>query len=599
MLEQSVWLELITLGALVWLGYIGARLASRFKLPSVTGFLLVGVLLGPYGLGLLSATLLHKIDFVNTLALGLIVFLIGEQLTKRMLARHHWSFWLIAILSVALPTAFVLFATGWVRPGDTEIAWLLAAIAMSGAPATVMSVLAETKAEGKQCDMLLGAAAFSDIATVVVYASVVPILLVRSGAISSVGSAGAEATIEIVGAIGVGAVFGFVLAGLLHRTEENGELLSLGLVHVLLVVAVAHTLGVSALLAPLAMGITTAALEERRGTRNRCFSALRTVEYPVYIIFFTLAGAELNVSIVMQGGVLMLVYIVARAAGKFLAGFIGGLAGRLGTKQAAWFGLGSLPQAGVAVGLALAASQDFPDIGPTITAVVLASIVFFELVGPVATKTALGHLGCTPEACELEIEEGAVCRIRTVLIPVSHHWSAEKLRHILEATEDETECPSNFVLTHIVTPGRRYTRAEALARGERVLEQLAEVARSEGRRVVTRLVTARAVEDALEELAEEVGADLVVLGTPPKQQRGGLVQGFVRTPLHKIIDRLTAPVFIVPEDWQPRETSAHIASTVLVQEADAAFTQNAEPVASSVDLEERESEHEGHDSHPE
>ena len=424
-----------------------------------------------------------------------------------------------------------------------------------------MSVLAETKARGRSSDMLLGASAFSDIATVVAYAVVVPILLVRSGALPDVGSAGLEALTEIVGAAALGIVFGFVLSRLLHRTDESGELLSLGLVHVLLVVAIAQMLGVSPLLAPLAMGIATAVLEERRGTPDRCFCALRTIEYPVYIIFFTLAGAELDPTIVMQGGWLMLGYIVARSAGKFLAGFVGGLAGRLKPSQAAWFGLGSLPQAGVAVGLALAATSDFPDIGPTITAVVLASIVFFEIVGPVGTKQALVHLGCASEEEEVE-DVGLVGRERTVLIPVSHHWSAEKLLRIIAATEDDLESPSHFVLTHIVTPARRYTQAEALSRGERVLEQLAEDARKEGYRVETSLVSARAVEDALANLATQVDADLVVLGTPAKSQRGRLVQSFVRTPLHRIIDRLDAPVFIVPEDWNPRETSAHISSTV-------------------------------------
>lgn len=562
MLEQGIWLELVTLGALVWLGYMGARLASRFHLPSVTGFLLVGVALGPYGFGLLGLDLLHKIDFVNTLALGLIVFLIGEQLTSRMLARHHWSFWLIAALTIMLPAAFVIFMSGYVVPGNTEIAWILAAIAMSGAPATVMSVLAETKASGRSCDMLLGAAAFSDIATVVAYSIVVPFLLVRAGSIDAT-SGGMEAFVEIVGAAALGVAFGWVLARMLTRTNEGGELLSLGLTHVLLIVAIAKLLGVSTLLAPLAMGITVAVMEERRNTRDRCFNALRTIEHPVYIIFFTLAGAELDLTIVLEGGLLMLAYIVARSAGKYLAGFIGGLAGKLTPTQASWFGLGSLPQAGVAVGLALSASQDFPEIGQTITAVVLASIVFFELAGPLATKQALSHLGCTPETREPG-DEPLTCRNRTVLIPVSHHWSAEKLRHIIDATEDESDCPSRFVLTHIVTASRGYTQAETLARGQRALDELASVARGDGRLVDTRLVSARQVEVALAELAEEVQADLVVLGTPPKSDRGNLVQSFVRSPLHKIIDRLAAPVFIVPEDWAPRETSAHIASTVLV-----------------------------------
>lgn len=561
-MERTIWLELVTLGALIWLGYMGARLVGRLNLPSVTGFLLVGVIVGPHGFGLLSLDLLHKIGFVNTLALGLIVFLIGEELTAKMLSRHHWSFWLISALSVVLPAALVIWTVSALRPGEIPTAWVLAAIAMSGAPATLMSVLAETKAKGRSCDMLLGSAAFSDIATVVGYSMVGPLLLLRAGSISTVVSAGGEQLLRLGGGIAVGIVAGVILGWLLQRTREPGELLSLGLTHVLLVVAAAKMLGISTLLAPLAMGITVAVIEERRGTRDRCFNALRTVEYPVYIIFFTLAGAELDFKIVLSGGVLMLVYIAARSAGKFLAGFAGSLAGGLSPGKAAWFGVGSFPQAGVAVGLALSASADYPEFGATITAVVLASIVFFEAVGPVAAKRALVELGCATPESEV-VEEGTVCRERTVMVPVSHHWSAEKLLGVLRATEDESGCPSRFVLVHVVTPGRGYTVAESLARGQIVLDGLAEIARNGGHEVETRIVRSRAAEVALSELAEEIEADLVVLGMPRTSTRrfGGSP---LRTSLHRIIDRLTAPVFIIPEGWEPRETGARIGSTTIV-----------------------------------
>ena len=126
---ESIWFELVILGALVWLGYMGARVAGRFNLPSVTGFLLVGILLGPYGLGLLNAELLHKIGFVNTLALGLIVFLIGEELTAKMLARHHWSFWVIAASSAILPAILVVWAMRTLEPAAITLALVLGAIA--------------------------------------------------------------------------------------------------------------------------------------------------------------------------------------------------------------------------------------------------------------------------------------------------------------------------------------------------------------------------------------------------------------------------------------------------------------------------------------
>ena len=556
---EGIWLEIVTLGALVWLGYIGARVASRFNIPSVTGFLLVGVALGPHGLGFLSLDLLHKIDFVNTLALGLIVFLIGEELTADMLRRHHWSFWVISVTTVTLPAVLVFWAMSQLAPDLPEVWWVLAAIAMSGAPATLMSVLAETKAEGQSCNMLLGSAAFSDIATVVAYSVVGPLLLLQTGDLNSFAEVGIREFTEIAGGIAIGVAFGVVLGFLLRRASDSGEILSLGLTHVLLVVAIAQMVGGSTLLAPLVTGITVAVMEERRGERSRCFNALRTVEYPVYIIFFTLAGAELDFKVVMTGGLLMLGYIAARAGGKFVAGFAGSLMSGLRLKEATWFGLGSLPQAGVAVGLALSASTDYPEAGPTITAVVLASIVFFELVGPIAAKKAMTELTCAEGTCEIEESELA-CRERTVLIPVSHHWSAEKLMQVIQATEDEADCPSVFVLAHVVLPARGYTQSEALSRGQQVLDELATVATENSRVVETRLVSARTVDVAIADLADNSDADLVVLGTPGGGQ-SRLLNTLVRTPLHKIIDRLDTPVFIVPEGWEARHTTPHIAST--------------------------------------
>jgi len=562
-MAEEIWFELVILGALVWLGYMGARIAGRFNLPSVTGFLLVGILLGPYGLGLLSLELLEKIGFVNTLALGLIVFLIGEELTGKMLARHHWSFWIIALTSAVLPAIFVGYATGYLSPQQASLAWVLAAIAMSGAPATLMSVIAETKAKGESCDMLLGNAAFSDIATVVAYAAVGPILLLQEGNISSVAAAGARASGELLGGVALGIVVGLILAYLLRRTKEQGEILAIGSVHVLLVVAVAHLLGVSTLLAPLAMGVTVAVLEERIGNRQRCFNAMRTVEYPVYIIFFTLAGAELDFKLIFAGGVvvLMIAYILARSAGKFLAGFGGSLLSGITTRQATWFGLGSLPQAGVAVGLALSASIDYPEVGAIVTPVVLASIVVFELAGPPAAKRALTELGCTDHTTEIEIV-GPVCKEKIVLVPVSHQWDAEKLLRIIHATDDENECPSTFVLVTVVTTSRSYTASEAMLRAQRVLDELSEVATNEGHLVHTRIIESRAVDVALADLARELEADLVVLGTPAKSRMG--VTSFVRSPLHKIIDRIESPVFIVPEGWEPSETAMGrlVASTI-------------------------------------
>jgi nucleotide-binding universal stress UspA family protein len=257
-------------------------------------------------------------------------------------------------------------------------------------------------------------------------------------------------------------------------------------------------------------------------------------------------------------------YIALRIAARIIAGELGARLGRVPAVEQHLYGPALLPQAGVAVGLALSASIDFPQVGATVTAVVLASIVIFELAGPPAAKRALVELGCTEQECEL-IEEGPVCKERIVLVPVSHHWSAEKLLHALAATDEENDCPSTFVLATVVTAARRFTPAEESLRAQRVLDDLASVAEEAGYLVRTRIAQSRAVDVAIANLAEEIEADLVVLGTPGPHR--GPMTSFVRSPLHKIIDRLQAPVFIVPEGWEPREHTT-FASAALEESED-------------------------------
>jgi len=541
---ETVWLDLVIVGTLVWLGYMGARLIGRFKLPAVTGFLLVGVALGPHGLGLLSLDLLHKLGFAEPIALGLIVFLIGEELTRKMLARHHWSFWLTSVLNLILPGLLVALAVNMVMPDQPAYAWLLAVIAISGAPATVMAVISEMNAKGRGCDTLLGSSALDNIATVVLYSAVTPFLLLSLKIHESFGGALLEVGKEVGGAILLGIVSGVLLAKLLERVFADGEILALGLTNVLLVVAAAEAIGVSSLLAPLVAGITVASVEERRNTRERIFQALRTIEYPVYIIFFTLAGAHLELGSIVNGGLLALAYILARSIGKFIAGFSGSLAAGYSAGDSAWFGLGMLPQAGVAVGLALNAAQVFPEIGATVNAVVLAAIIVFEIIGPVLTKKAVE---CTleMEETEVEAESGLVCPERIILLPVSRMLTPERLMRTVDVAVPQSDCPPTIVLSHIVTPSRAYTIAESIQQAQRSLDTLAEAVQERGYMVDTRLVRARSLERGIAARVDEVHPHMVVLGAPLNRS-SITARSPLRTAQHRVLDALDVPVLIVP-----------------------------------------------------
>jgi Kef-type K+ transport system membrane component KefB len=542
--------ELVVFGVLLWLGYIGARIVARLRLPAVTGFLVMGIVLGPSVIGFLSEDVLHRLEIVEPVALGVIVFLIGEELTTRMLARHPWQFWMTSILNVVLPAAFVGFAVARFEPNEPALAWVLGTIALSGAPATVMAVITEKRARGNLCDTMLGCAALDNIVCVLAFAVVVPYLQLVQGMHPSVGSALAQTATEVLGAVAIGLLLGWTLAALLGRVSDKSEMLAIALTHVVLAVAIADAIGVSTLLAPLVAGIVTATFEERQDRTRRVFEALRAVEFPVYILFFTIAGANLRLSAVVAGGALVVIYIVARSAGKFAAGFAGGLASGFDSRSSVWFGLGMLPQAGVAVGLALSAATVFPDVGPTINAVVLAAIVFFEILGPVATQRAIEKVATCDVVEGIEADIAGVERA-TVLVPVSYRFSSERLIFLLHMTSAGRP-NARFVLTHIISHDRPVMRAEAVRRGQAILDELAAAGREAGFEIDTRLVESQNIGHTLSDLAEELGASLVVIGSG--QDRGKLTRSLLKSRMHRILDEVSAPVLVVPEQFEPLRT---------------------------------------------
>ena len=543
-MQETAWLDLVIVGSLIALGYLGARITTRLHLPSVTGFLLVGIAAGPYGFGLLTAELMHTIAFAEPLALGVIVFLIGEQLTQKMLRRHDGSFWLASVLNIVLPGVLVALVLWWLVPDQPAVVWLLAIIAVSGAPATIMAIISELGAKSRACNTMLGASALDTVFTVVAYSVVAPFLMLSLNIHATVGDALLDTAAQVGGGLVVGVLGGLALARLLKRVFKDGELLALGLVTVLLVVASAEALGFSSLLAALTAGMVVATIEERRGDRERVFRSLRTVEYPVYIIFFTLAGAHLELAAVLAAGGLAIAYIAARSLGKFMAGFAGGLASRYAARQSAWIGLGMLPQAGVAVGLGLAAAQTFPEAGATVNAVVLAAIVFFEVVGPVLTKRAIA---CTlgPEPAEAR-ETDAACASRTILMPVSAALPPERLLNTIEATGCGAGCRPTIVLAHIMPLERARRSTNALSAAEAHLAVLAESVVAEGYTVETTVRAARTLDRGVATLAAEYDADLVAMGAPLRGPRTGPGLSPLRSTQHRVLDALDIPVLIVP-----------------------------------------------------
>jgi Kef-type K+ transport system membrane component KefB len=294
------------------------------------------------------------------------------------------------VLATVVVTAVGLAVLG-VPP---EIALVVAAVATSTDPVAVSDVVRETRAEGPFTRTLLGVVAVDDAW------GLVAVSVLLAAALALGGRAGPEEAVlhglrDLGGATAVGLALGVPLALLTGRVRPGEPTLAEALGAVLLCGGVAKWLDVSFLLAAMVMGAVVANLARHH---RRPFRAIEGIEWPFMVLFFVLAGASFRLDGLGALGGLAVGYLVLRTVGRLAGGWLGArLLGRDGAWRR-WTGLALLPQAGVALGMALVVAQRFPELGRAIVPAVVATTVLFELVGPILTRRALEEVGETGRA---------------------------------------------------------------------------------------------------------------------------------------------------------------------------------------------------------
>ncbi len=363
-------------------------------MPVVTSFMLLGILAGPEGLDLVNSSVIHSLRIIEPVALGMITFAAGEQLffgDLRALSRRSY---VVVGLETMLPVLLV-GAGVWLVTGRAEIALPIGAIAGTTGLATVISTLRETGAKGDYAKLVGFTIASDNFFAILIFSLVLPLAVsLETG--SAIGSLYADRLVAMAASVAIGFVAGLVVSRLVRQVRSSQELSILVLAHVLLVVGVTEYLGYSVLLAGLAMGTTAANLTREVRDRDRAFAALASIEFPIIAIFFLWAGASLHIRALGSIGLLFAVYIGARVVGKLAGPLLTAWSTRGDAEQSRLYlglGVSLLPQAGAAVGLGILAQEVLPDSGETILAAVLASVVVFELVGPLGVHWAAKHVG--------------------------------------------------------------------------------------------------------------------------------------------------------------------------------------------------------------
>jgi Kef-type K+ transport system membrane component KefB len=375
----------LILGLLFLAGLAADLAARRLPIPRVTLLILIGLAAGPAGFDLLPRVLVDEwFPPLTTLALSMVGFLLGHSLSLDALRKHGK---LVVAITIGETTGALLLVAGTLLLLGTPpvAALLLAGIAAATAPTATFDVVRESGVKSEFADTLLAVVALDDAWALLVFS------LMMAAAASVSGESAILPSIvggfrDIGGSLALGAVLGVPMAYLSGRVRPGEPTLAEAFGFVMLCGGIAAWLDLSPILSAMVMGGIVATLATHH---ERPFQAIEGVDWPILILFFILAGASVHMDALLTTGFIVLIYITARCAGSYAGAWMG--AGWAGADPATrkWLGLCLFPQAGVAIGMALLASQRFPTYEPYLLPVVLASTVVYEIGAPIITRRAL------------------------------------------------------------------------------------------------------------------------------------------------------------------------------------------------------------------
>ncbi len=387
---------LVLLGLALFGGVLGGRIFQKLKVPQVVGYIAIGILIGESGIKIVDEKLIAMLEPLNYFALGLIGFMVGGELHRSIFTKYGRQFMTILFCEGITPFLLVTLFVGFFGSFffDWHIAWslglLFGAVASATDPATTTEVLREYRTRGPLSKTVMGIVALDDGLALILFAIACSVAGSLSGTThDSLLKTFIHPIYDIGGSIILGTVLGFTLSKILNRYSEKERLLAFTIGIVLLVVGLSLTLNVEMLLTAMTVGVIVVNLSPQKS--KDVFKLVGGFTPPIYVLFFVLIGAKLNLShLGLSTSVLVVIYLFGTMFGKVVGSRFGArLAGSPISVQK-YLPLALFSQAGVAIGLSILAAQYFPGaIGNTIIIVITATTFILQLVGPYFTKIAV------------------------------------------------------------------------------------------------------------------------------------------------------------------------------------------------------------------
>ena len=376
-------------GVFLMFGVLGGILANRIKwMPTITAFMLLGFMIGPYGLGLVSKEMLAKSAVVIDVALGLILYKLGTMLHPMAMLRSR-RLAALALFEGVLSYGAVFLGAIFLGV-DRIAAALIAAISVSSSPAVLVHVAEELHAKGIVSDRAKSLVAINNLVAFVLFSVALPFGMATAD--SSLMMFIGVPVYRLAGAtlVGIGVAWlAARIAGML-REEDNHYRFAIVIGAVMLVLGVCNALNMSALFAPLVLGIAIRWFETRKNNLSRI--ALGEGGDLFFIVLFVMAGAKINLSALVALGFVPFAIALLRTAGKVGGIFTASYLQSITMRQAFSTSLMLVPMAGMAIGLVSTATLLVPSISAEIGTIVFAMVAIFETVGPFLVTLSLIHI---------------------------------------------------------------------------------------------------------------------------------------------------------------------------------------------------------------
>ncbi len=381
---------LTNIAIMLFAALIAGKIVKRLKLPNVTGYLVIGLLIGPHCISLLSQDFLDSVSIISEVALGFIAFSIGAEFKISFLKKIGKAPIVIGItegLGAVVVVDTVMLLCGF----DVTFALAMGAIASATAAASTLMIVKQYKAKGPVTQTLLPVVALDDAVALMAFGiSMAVANVIRAHGKVSFARLMLEPCIELLGGIGFGIILGIIMTLLVKLYTGRGNRLAVTIMMIFVCLGVSDEVGFSSLLACMMLSTTFVNLSK---FSDKIYEPVDRITPPIYMMFFIISGASLDVTVITAVGAVGSIYVIGRVIGKYIGASFGARITRAPKPVIKWLGLTLIPQEGVAIGLASSAAATLPDYGGKIKTIVLCGVVIYELLGPIVTKTVLKKAG--------------------------------------------------------------------------------------------------------------------------------------------------------------------------------------------------------------